>query len=170
MKHIFFIIDCSGSIVSEGATKVGQINDLVRDAITSCRENGAMDIRVICYANGSKEYWKSSEEDFFIDIAENKFGGRSNLGKAYGTIKKIVTKEKFFLPECLLVLVSDGEATDNYKKSLLDLDPQKETIRIAISIGNSTSTTDKHVIDDDLAFKNGIRDRDVFIEKIIDCI
>ena len=171
MKHVFLIIDCSGSIISDDTIKVGQINDLSIDLIRACQSaHDQIDIRVICYANGAKQYWQSSSDSSFYEISKSLFGGRSNLSKAYILIQDTIVKESIKKSDCVLVLISDGEATDNYKKALNELDPKNETMRIALSIGNSTSATEKHSSEAALFFKNGVKDRDVFIAKIVDCI
>ncbi len=171
MKHVFLIIDCSGSIVADDTIKVGQVNDLSIDLIRACQSALAqIDIRVICYANGAKLYWQSSSNSSFYEIPESRFGGRSNLSKAYNLIQDSIKKESMKNSDCVLVLVSDGEATDNYKKALNELDPRNEITRIALSIGNSTSATEKHSSGETFFFKNGVKDRDAFIAKIVDCI
>ena len=37
MNHLFFIVDTSGSMIDD-YSKIGQINDLLRDTITTCIE------------------------------------------------------------------------------------------------------------------------------------
>lgn len=164
MKHVFFIIDCSGSILSDGQAKIGQINDLAREAVESALSYDADDVRVICYGNGAKIYW-TNDKGGFCDIPENKFGGRSNLGSAYALIRTLITKEKLKLKDCVLALISDGEATDDFKKELELLDPKNESYRVAISLGNEYWASERHALNSDMLVKN-IRDRDDFIEKI----
>ena len=164
MKHVFFVVDCSGSITADGSAAIGQINDLVRDAVEAALGNDADDVRVICYGNDAKLYW-SNDKGGSCDIPESKFGGRSNLGKAYELIRSMVTKGKIKSEDCAIALISDGEATDDYKKALAALDAQNRFYRVAISIGNESWTTERHASDADLSFKS-LRDRDDFIDKI----
>lgn len=172
MKHIFIIVDCSGSIISDDITKVAQINDLIADLIHAClAANNENDIRVICYANKAKVYWQSSLNRTFYEIPESKFADRSNLGEAYKLIyNEMIINETIEICDCIIVLISDGEATDNYKRALNELDPNNDTIRIALSVGNSTHTTERHSLGNEFCFKNGVKDRDAFIAKIVDNI
>ena len=171
MRHVFVIVDCSGSISDDGTETIGAINDLVRDLIEEFKSSGVDDIRVVCYANGAKLYWESKKEKYgFLDIDTVKFGGRSNLGKAYGLINEIVSKETLSMKDCSIILVSDGEATDDYKTALSELDGKKQAYRVAISLGKVHTTTERHASDDTCAFINGVDDRDRFIEKSIEKI
>lgn len=170
MKRVYLIVDCSGSIISDDTAQIGTINDLIRDVIEELETEGANDIRIVCYANGAKMYWQSSEKTGFLDITENKFGGRSNLGKAYELIRQDIENDSVELQDCAFILLSDGEATDNYKKELLRLDPKKKAYRVALSLGSQHITTEKHAFNDELSFSNGIIDRDDFIEKTVEFI
>ncbi len=165
MKHFFIIVDTSGSVASYDSM-VAAINDLVRDMISELQSKNAEDIRVVTYANDAKIYWDSKKTNGFLDMYDDMFSGRSNLGKAYDCIEGIVKSESISMSDCALVLISDGEATDNYKKSLQRLDPKKEAYRVALSIGNIHFTTEKHVLDDELSFNGGILDRDTFIDRV----
>ncbi len=162
MKNLFFIVDCSGSI-GEETMKIGQINDLLRDTI----DEVDADSSVICYADDAKVYWQAKNNSIFVDIPHEDFIGRSNLGKAYDLVKEMI-ENKAELEDCIFVLISDGQATDNYKKSLSVLDPKKKATRLAFSIGTVHTTTERHVSNDTLLFKNILNDRDEFIEKIKD--
>lgn len=169
MKHLFFIIDTSGSIVDD-YNKIGQINDLLKDTIMICNGKGLKDIRIITYSDNANIFWSSNRGIMFYDIPDESFSGRSNLGKAYELLKQLTDSEKIKLEECIIVLISDGEATDNYKKKLALLDPKKVSCRIAISIGNKYDTTENHVTSNKLMFKKGIDERDIFLDRMIDLI
>lgn len=171
MKQLFLILDCSGSIVSDDSVKVGQINDLLSDLIRACKEkNNIVDIKVICYADEAKWYWNSASNSGFYEISESEFGGRSNLGTAYKLIHSTIEIEVLERLDCILVLISDGEATDNYKKALAELDPDGKMTRVALSIGTTTMTTEIHALDESMHFIHGVRDREAFISKVVDCI
>lgn len=170
MQHVFFIVDCSGSIIADGMQKVGQINDLIHDIVDNCVSAQIKDIRVVCFGNSARIYWEFTKDNFFLDIPPNRFGGRSNLGQAYTLLRDILNKENIQIEDCIFILLSDGEATDNYKLALNNLDSNNSSIRLALSLGNSSLTTEKHVSMDEYSFKNGVKDRDSFISKIMDCI
>ena len=166
MKHDFIIVDTSGSIISDGVSTVAAINDLLRDMISELDSKGAQDIRIVTYSDKAQLYWSNSNGKGYLDMSDDLFNGRSNLGKAYEYIGGVIKSEKLCISDCSLVLISDGEATDNYKKQLLLIDPDKESYRVALSLGNVHITTEKHVVDDDLSFNGGIADRDAFIDKV----
>lgn len=173
MKNIFFIVDCSGSISGDDPIKMGQINDLLRDTIDELKEKCIKNIntmKVIIYNNDAKIHWNDKKFLFYYDIQETNFNGRSNLGKAYDLINEIIKKENISKKDTIIILISDGEATDNYKKKLTILDPKNEITKLAISLGIIQNTIERHASNDDLIFKNGIDDRDSFLEKLIDLV
>lgn len=170
MIKYFIVVDCSGSAVSDDTSMVGMINDVTRDLISEIDSYNGVDVRVICYANDAKVYWKSSNGHGFLDLPETAFGERSNLGKAYELIEKLVKTEKVALKDCAIALISDGESTDDYKKALSSLDEKDESFRVAISFGNYHYTTERHGVKDDRVFTKGVEDRDDFIEKAVEIL
>ena len=170
MKHCFIVVDCSGSIITDDSAMVGQINDLIRDLIDSCLNKKEVDIRVICYANGAKVYWESQKEPSYYDIPQERFGGRSNLGKAYEVINTIMLSEAISRSDCCVALISDGQATDNYRKRLHEMDDKNEITKIAISIGTTNGTTDRHASSVENVFDKGISEREQFIERVVDSL
>ena len=168
MKHVFIILDCSASIVADGSELVGAINDLLHELINELEDGGAGDIRVIGYGDNASILWQSSSKKSFSDIPEDRFDGRSSLGKAYELIKKTLTAEAIPLKDCAIALISDGEASDDYKTQLQALDPKNEAYRVAIAFGIKHFTTEKHASQNDLFFLRGVTDRDDFIEKTVD--
>ena len=172
MKKVIFMVDSSGSISLDDTLRVGQINDLLRDAVRKCIDKGTTDISIICYSDKARVYWNYTEDTkFFYDIPESKFGGRSNLGQAYNYIKnEFIVKSRIPLSNCVIVLISDGEATDNYRKYLKLLDGNNQSKRIALSIGTSNATTSHHASGYDMEFKHGISDRDGFLNKLGDVL
>lgn len=168
MRSAFIILDCSGSIVSDDTSKIGLLNDLVRTLIETLLSEGLMSIRVIAYANSAKVYCECNGINTFLDIPASKFGGRSNLGKAYELVNDIITKEELSLEECMMMLISDGEATDNYKLKLEQMDPDNKAYRIALSIGTLHLTTEKHANNYKRCFNRGYDDRDDFIDAAVE--
>ena len=143
------------------------INALLHDAIEEFSYN-CEDFYVVVYGNNAKIYWQKSSKTTFADIPADKCGGRSSLGKAYEVISDEISKRELALSDCALVLISDGGATDNFKRRLADLDPKREAYRVGFSFGANTYATEKHAFDDRLAFKKGQRDE--FFEALEDFI
>ena len=166
MKHVFVLVDCSGSIVADETEKIGQLNDLLHDLTTDLEQGSPKKVYVICYAKTAQIYWQSGQG--FMDLDEGAFSGLSNLGQAYTFVKKIVDAEKISPKSCVVALISDGSATDNYREKLSILDGKNQMARVALTIGTINATTEYHAPLEGCAFRDGINDRDDFIEKIID--
>ncbi len=170
MKILYIIVDCSGSIVSDDTVKIGQINDLLRDLINSAKGEGLKHIQVICYANGAKLYWDSTKDATFYDISETRFGGRSNLGQAYMVVENLMVEGSYKAKDCGIALITDGEATDNFKKALYNMDKDKEAFRIAYLIGDTKRTAEAHASAHELIFSYMANEREAFIDRITENI
>ena len=166
MKHVFILVDCSGSIVADETEKIGQINDLLHDLTSDLEQGCPKKVVIITYAKTPKVYWQSGQP--FMDMNEGEFSGLSNLGQAYAMVKQMVDDEKIDPNSCVVALISDGSATDNYRKQLTALDGKNQMGRVALTIGTLNATTERHAPSEGCAFKDGINDRDDFIEKIIE--
>lgn len=171
MKDLFVILDTSGSIALAGNHKIGQINDLLRDLISVT--NGKYErAYIITYSDMPRIYWKSASGEIFMDIPAGEFGGRSGLGAAYEFVGKIISSDSSSAARACLVLISDGSATDNYKKALKKLDPKGESARVAGLLGSSgavTYTLDYHVGDAKNVYPDvsGYVVRDEFFDEIV---
>jgi len=141
--HFFWIVDCSGSMFGE---KIGAVNHAIQSTIPEMADaaennpNAQLLIRTLKFSTGAS--WVTSSpvkiEDFAWDDLDA--GGVTDLGQAFELLSAqlmIPPMTDRALPP-VLVLLSDGQPTDNYKKSLenlLHLPWGKKAIRIAISIG-----------------------------------
>lgn len=166
MRHVFILVDCSGSIVADEFEKIGQINDLLHDLTSALSQSSDVKSYVICYAKTPKIYWQSGQA--FMDLNESAYTGLSNLGQAYQMVKKMIDDDKIDPKSCIVALISDGSATDNYRKQLTALDSKNQMARVALTIGTLNATTERHAPTEGCAFKDGIGDRDDFIEKILE--
>ncbi len=169
MKQLYIIVDCSGSIVMDDTLMAGQINDIVHDLVEAARDSASR-IRVIRYQDEAELYWDSAIDSFFYDIGEDRFGGRSNLGKAYELIRSQLDGEGGYIEDCVIALVSDGEASDNYKRQLALLDGDRRAIRTAITLTSEKSATEKHASGDLYAFTRGNADKENFIECTVNAL
>ena len=168
MRHLFVIVDTSGSMTVEGRVLGGQVNDLVRDLLAHVK-NAAASITMVTYADIPRMYWTSFAKETYEDIPQGEFGGRSNLGKAYVFVKDIMSSQQILPSQACLVLISDGEATDDYENALKLLDPNGETTRVAGGIGTGMDTLEDHVLSPDLIFTNvtSLEARDEFFDEIL---
>lgn len=146
--HFIWICDCSGSMSVEG--KIQALNYAIRDAIPHMQAvadenpNAQVLVRAVRFASGAQ--WHISQP---IPIADFKWldlsapiGGVTDMGKAL----TLVADELVRLPERglppVLVLLSDGDPTDDYSAGLRALMEQpwgKKAVRIAIAIGSDAN-------------------------------
>ena len=142
--HFIWIADCSGSMYDKG--KIQALNTAIREAIPHMQKvadenpNAQVLVRAIKFSNGAQ--WSISQatpvEDFqWADLSAE---GVTDMGKALSMVAdqlKIPPMTDRALPP-VLVLVSDGQPTDDFNRGLKDLMDQpwgKKAVRIAISIG-----------------------------------
>jgi uncharacterized protein YegL len=142
--HFIWIADSSGSMATDG--KIQALNTAIREAIPHMQKvadenpNAQVLVRAIQFASGAQ--WHISQptpvEDFkWSDLTA---GGETEMGQALSMVAdqlKIPPMTDRALPP-VLVLVSDGQPTDDFNKGLRELMEQpwgKKAVRIAISIG-----------------------------------
>lgn len=141
--HFFWVVDCSGSMYGE---KIGAVNHAIQSTIPKMVDaangnpNAQLMVRTLRFSTGAS--WVTSNpvniEDFAWDDLDA--GGVTDLGKAFELLAAQLTIPPMTdraLPP-VMVLLSDGQPTDDYKKSLdklLYLPWGKKAVRIAISIG-----------------------------------
>lgn len=141
--HFFWVVDCSGSMWGE---KIGTVNNAIQEVIPEMVDaaednpNAQLLVRTLKFSTGAS--WVTSDpvkvENFAWEDLEA--GGVTDLGKAFELLAAQLTippmSDRALPP--VIVLLSDGQPTDDYKKSLdklLHLPWGKKAVRIAISIG-----------------------------------
>lgn len=141
--HFFWIVDCSGSMYGE---KIATVNYAIKQVLPEMRSaadnnpNAQLMVRALKFSTGAS--WLTSApvdiEDYAWDDLEA--GGVTDLGEAYDLLAAQLTVDQLgerALPP-VLVLLSDGQPTDDYKSSLdkiKKLPWGKKAVKIAISIG-----------------------------------
>ena len=141
--NFFWVVDCSGSMYGE---KIGTVNHAIQSTIPEMADaakdnpNAQLLLRTLKFSTGAS--WVTADpvpvENFAWDDLDA--GGVTDLGKAFELLAAQLTIPPMTdraLPP-VLVLLSDGQPTDDYKKSLdklLHLPWGKKAVRIAISIG-----------------------------------
>lgn len=147
--HFFWIVDCSGSMYGE---KIGIVNNAIQSVIpdmvdaASNNPNAQLLIRTLQFSSGAS--WVTANpvpvEDYAWDDLDA--GGVTDMGQAFELLAAQLTippmSDRALPP--VLVLLSDGQPTDDYKKSLdklLHLPWGKKAVRIAISIGQDADDT-----------------------------
>ena len=121
--HFFWVVDCSGSMYGE---KIGIVNNTIQECIPEMRSaadnnpNAQLLIRALQFSSGAS--WITSSpvpvEDYgWEDMDAN---GLTELGKAFDLLAaqlSIPPMPERALPP-VIVLLSDGQPTDDYKKSM----------------------------------------------------
>ncbi|MGN1167278.1 MAG: VWA domain-containing protein [Lachnospiraceae bacterium] len=141
--HFFWVVDCSGSMYGE---KIGIVNNTIQECIPEMRNsadnnpNAKLLIRALQFSSGASWITTSPvpvENYSWEDMDAN---GLTELGKAFDLLAaqlSIPPMPARALPP-VIVLLSDGQPTDDYKKSLDKLKGMpwfRKAVKIAISIG-----------------------------------
>lgn len=141
--HFFWVVDCSGSMYGE---KIGIVNNTIQECIPEMRSaadnnpNAQLLIRALQFSSGAS--WITSGpvsvEDYGWEDMDA--SGLTELGKAFDLLAaqlSIPPMPERALPP-VIVLLSDGQPTDDYKRSMENLKKLpwfRKAVKIAISIG-----------------------------------
>lgn len=141
--HFFWVVDCSGSMYGE---KMGTLNNAIHEVIPEMRSeaegnpNAQLMVRALKFSTGAN--WITSSpvkvEDYEWEDLESE--GVTDMGKAFELLASQLSVEELgqrALPP-VIVLCSDGQPTDDYKKSLEKLKKTpwfRKAVKVAISIG-----------------------------------
>lgn len=141
--HFFWIVDCSGSMYGE---KMATVNHAIKETIPEMREaakenpNAQLMIQALKFSDGASWVTAAPEKVENYSWADLTPAGLTDMGKAFDLLAAQLNMppmpERALPP--VLVLLSDGQPTDDYKKSLdklMQLPWAKKSVRIAISIG-----------------------------------
>ncbi|MBN1955055.1 MAG: VWA domain-containing protein [Anaerolineae bacterium] len=142
--HFIWIADCSGSMAVDG--KIQALNYAIRNAIPDMRSvaddnpNAEVLVRAIKFSNGAQ--WHISQPTVVADFewTDLTADGVTDMGKALEMVAeqlRIPPMTDRALPP-VLVLISDGQPTDDFEGGLRELMDQpwgKKAVRIAIAIG-----------------------------------
>ena len=147
--HFFWIVDCSGSMYGD---KIGTVNNAIQSTIpemvsaAESNPNAQLFVRTLSFESNAKWITEGAIpiEDFtWDDLSAN---GGTSMGAAFNLLAAelaIPPMSERALPP-VLVLLSDGMPTDDYKTALdnlLRLPWGKKSVRIAISIGHDADNS-----------------------------
>ncbi len=151
---LFFLVDTSGSMIGE---KIGSVNDAIFETVPEIKilsaDNADAQIKIAALSFNSDVCWLYDQPVDSESFSWNPLnaGGVTNLGEALEELNLKLSKNEFmkeatgsFAP--VIILLSDGAPTDDYKKGLNTLKNNKwfrVAIKIAIAIGNDA---DKSVL------------------------
>lgn len=142
--HFIWIADSSGSMEQDG--KIQALNTAIREAIPHMRKvaednpNAQVLVRAVKFSNGAQ--WHISQPTPVADFGWQDLpaDGETDMGKALSLVAeqlKMPPMSDRALPP-VLVLISDGQPTDDFDaglKALMEQPWGKKAVRIAISIG-----------------------------------
>lgn len=151
---LFFIVDTSGSMSGD---KIGSVNDAIRETVPDLRDlsennpDASIKIAALQFDTDARWLYPQPVESSDFQWTDLQTGGLTSLGLAMEKLNEKLSKSQFlqeaagsFAP--VIILLSDGGPTDNYKKGLEDIKKNnwfKYAIKIAIAIGNDA---DKNVL------------------------
>jgi uncharacterized protein YegL len=145
--HFIWICDCSGSMSVDG--KIQSLNYAIGNAIPDMQKvadenpNADVLVRAIRFSNGAQ--WHIAQavpvKDFkWQDLTAD---GVTDMGKALTMVAEQLKQQSDRGLPPVLVLLSDGQPTDNFDaglKALLDQPWGRKAVRIGIAIGEDADT------------------------------
>lgn len=146
--HFIWIVDCSGSMGSDG--KIQALNTAIREALPHMKETASGNphaqvlVRALKFSNGAQWHVTTPTPVDQFSWTDLEAAGVTDLGKALEMVASELSEEKMgsrALPP-VLVLVSDGQPTDDWGKGLASLLGKpwgKKAVRLAIAIGEDAA-------------------------------
>lgn len=142
-----FIVDTSGSMEGD---KIGSLNVAVQEVIPYIQDisesnaDAQIKVAVMEFASGTEWMYPQPIEVENFQWRDLEAGGLTSLGEAYKELNDKLSATSGFMKEAAgsfapaIILMSDGEPTDDYKTHLAKLRNNnwfKAAIKVAIAIG-----------------------------------
>ena len=141
--HFFWVVDVSGSMYGD---KIATVNNAIQETVPMMQDaadenpNAQFLVRTLKFGTGAQ--WVTASPVPVSDFSweDLSSGGVTDMGKAFDMLSaqlSIPPMSDRALPP-VIVLLTDGQPTDDYKKGLDKLLSQpwgKKAVRVAISIG-----------------------------------
>jgi uncharacterized protein YegL len=142
--QFIWIVDCSGSMCGK---KIDSLNNAIREAIPPMRDtadqnpNAEVLVRVLTFSRGVQWQVSQPTEIHAFNWTDMQADGMTPMGAALEKVADALKVEN--MPERglppVLVLISDGQPTDDIERGLAALKAQPwgiKAVRIAIAIGD----------------------------------
>ena len=151
---LFFVVDTSGSMLGD---KIGSLNDAIRETVPDLRNlssgnpDAAIKIDALQFDTDARWLYPQPIDSEDFQWNDLQVGGLTSLGQALNALNEKLSKTQFLQEAAgsyapVIILLSDGGPTDDYKYSLDNIKQNnwfKHAIKIAIAIGNDA---DKNVL------------------------
>lgn len=147
--HFFWVVDCSGSMMGD---KIATANFAIKDAIPGMRSaaeenpNAQLLIRTLRFETGAQWITPSPVPVDEFEWEPLELGALTSMGMAFDMLADQLEmppmSEKALPP--VIVLLSDGNPTDDYKTGLtrlLNLPWGRKAVKIAIAIGQDVDVS-----------------------------
>lgn len=148
---LFFIFDTSGSMEGD---RIGQINASMQEIVTYVADISATNadaqikVQVMEFSSGTEWMYPQPipAEDF--QWRDLEAGGLTQMGEAFTELNDKLSQSHGFMSQAsgsfapAIVLMSDGEPTDDHKRGLAKLQNNgwyKAAIKVAIAIGDDAN-------------------------------
>ena len=144
---LFFMVDTSGSMSGD---KIGSVNDAIRETVPDLQDlsdsnpDAAIKVAVLQFDTDARWLYPQPIESADFRWNDLQVGGLTSFGYALANLNEKLSKSQFlqeaagsFAP--VIILLSDGGPTDNYREDLEKIKKNnwfKHAIKIAIAIGN----------------------------------
>lgn len=142
--QLLLILDASTSMLGE---KIESLNFAIRECIQPMRDEAAQNpnaqvmVRALAFSSGAQWHVSQPTDIFDFQWTDLSAGGWTEMGAALHEVAAALDTKK--MPDRgippVLVLVSDGQPTDDFNaglKALMDQPWGKKAVRIAIAIGD----------------------------------
>ncbi len=143
-----FVVDTSASMSSGG--KIEALNEAILNAIPFMRDvadenpNATIRVRVLDFSTGARWHVKEPTPVSDFEWVDLKASGVTDMGEAFDMLSEVLDVKN--MPERalppVLVLISDGQPTDDYKpklEKLLSMPWGVKSVKLAIGIGSSVN-------------------------------
>ncbi|EAQ76157.1 MULTISPECIES: VWA domain-containing protein [unclassified Synechococcus] len=147
--HFIYICDCSGSMAAQG--KIQALNQAIRQSLPGMAEVARQNpearvlVRAVSFADRAAWHLEKPTEVHQLQWLDLQAGGITAMGEALELVAAVLQSppmEERALPP-VLVLISDGQPTDDFDAGLASLMRQpwaQKAVRLAIAMGHDADT------------------------------
>lgn len=150
---LFFLVDTSSSMAGD---KIASLNEGIRDVIPDLRDisndnaDANIKIAVLDFASGTQWITESPQPLDAFEWQDLQADGVTDLGEAFAELNSKLSKDAFLQDAVgsyapVIILISDGAPTDNYRKGL-DALRSNRWFQVAIRIALAVDGADEEIL------------------------